>query len=128
MPVRTSSSPCLLLAAWLFGAASFAAQTGARPQPAVMAVLAAFGAYDVVGMNAGHGNEKQDEFILSLLRHPSFPATVNDIVVECGSSRFQAIVDRFVAGEDMSSEEARRPWRETSLSMCALSAFYEALA
>src|SRR5580698_5503541 len=73
-----------------------------RPQDAATAVLAAFDRYDVVGMNAAHSNEKQDEFILALVRQPVFPLKVNDIVVECGNRRYQPLPDRYIAGEDVS--------------------------
>jgi hypothetical protein len=45
-------------------------------------------------MNAAHSNEKQNVFILALVRTPAFAAKVNDIVVECGNSRYQPLVDR----------------------------------
>jgi hypothetical protein len=41
---------------------------GDQPQDATTAILAAFDRYDVVGMNAAHSNEKQDELILAVLR------------------------------------------------------------
>jgi hypothetical protein len=98
-----------------------------QPQDATTAILAAFDKYDVVGMNAGHANKNQDDFILSLIQNPKLPGKVNDLVVECGNSRYQAILDRYIAGESVSFEDARHAWRDTSVGMCSLSAFYAEL-
>jgi hypothetical protein len=94
------------------------------PEDATKAILAAFDTYDVVGMSAGHSNKKLDDFVLSLIRHPSLPTKVNDLVVECGNARYQAMLDRYIAGDSVPIEEARRAWRETSVSMCSVSGFY----
>src|SRR5438046_8016285 len=97
-----------------------------RPQDAAAAVLAAFERYDVVGMNAAHSNERQDAFILSLVRQPAFAQKVNDIVVECGNRSYQPVLDRYIAGEAIPLEEARQAWRSTAIRRCALSGFYQA--
>src|SRR5262245_7714126 len=76
-------------------------------------------------MSAAHGHEKQDAFILALIRQPEFARKVNDIVVECGNGKYQPILDRYIAGEDVPLDHVRRTWRETSVRMCALSAFYD---
>jgi hypothetical protein len=98
-----------------------------RPQDATTAILAAFDRYDVVGMNAGHNNQKQDDFNLSIIRNPELPSKVNDIVVECGNSRYQTILDRYIAGDSVSFEDARHAWRDTTVGMCSLSSFYAEL-
>ncbi len=100
---------------------------GAEPHPqhAAPAILAAFDRYDLVGMNAAHSDEKMDAFIMSLIREPAFAGKVNDLVVECGTSGGQPLLDRYIGGEDVRLEEARQTWRQTGLRMCALSAFYE---
>ena len=97
------------------------------PKPAFAVILAAFDKYDVVGMPAAHGMKDLDDFILSLLRNPAFPQKINDIVVECGNSRYQAILDRYIAGDSASFSEVRKVWRNTTQSMCGTSAFYEQL-
>jgi hypothetical protein len=104
-----------------------AQSTDPRPQDATQAILAAFDRYDVVGMSAAHSNKLQDDFILSLLRHPDLPGKVNDIAVECGNSRYQAVLDRYIAGDEIPIEEARRAWRDTSVAMCSVSGFYAEL-
>lgn len=91
------------------------------------AILAAFDKYEIVGMDAAHGNKDLDDLILRLLRDPRFPSKVNDIVVECGNSLYQDILDRYIAGDAVPLAEAQRVWRDTSVSMCSVSAFYETL-
>ena len=91
------------------------------------AILAAFNKHEVVGMDAAHGNKDLDDLILHLVRDAAFPNEVNDIVVECGNSLYQRILDRYIAGEDVPLSEIRQVWRDTSVSMCSVSGFYEIL-
>src|ERR1700719_964058 len=58
---------------------------------------------------------------------PTFPNAVNDIVVECGNSLYQPILDRYIAGESVPESEVQKVWRDTSVSMCSVSGFYEIL-
>jgi uncharacterized iron-regulated protein len=78
------------------------------PEPAVPAILEAFDKYEVVGMGEAHGDKDQDDFILSLIRNPSFLEKVNDIAVECGNSLYQPILDRYIAGKMSRSPKSKR--------------------
>ncbi len=98
-----------------------------KPQDAARVILAAFDKYEVVGMGAAHGNQDLDDFILNLLRNRDLPGKINDMVVECGNSLYQPILDRYIAGEDVPLDEARHVWRNTTQPMCGVSAFYEEL-
>jgi hypothetical protein len=98
-----------------------------RPEDPIKAVLAAFDRYEVVGMDAAHGNKDLDDLILHLIRNPALPSKVNDVVVECGNSLYQGVLDRYIAGEDVPLSEVRRVWRDTALTMCSVSGFYEML-
>jgi hypothetical protein len=97
----------------------------ASPEPATAAMLAAFDKYEVVGLPAAHGMKDLDDFIFSLIRNPSFSEKVNDIEVECGNSLYQPLLDRYIAGEDVAFTEVRKVWRNTTVSMCGTSGFYE---
>jgi hypothetical protein len=116
----------LSVAACLLVSVNTLAQSN-ETQDATTAILAAFDKYDVVGMNAGHANKNQDDFVLSLIRNPKLPAKVNDLVVECGNSRYQVILDQYIAGDSVSLEDARHAWRDTTVGMCSLSSFYAEL-
>lgn len=111
----------------LFPAITLSQETDPQPQDAATAILAAFDKYDVVAMNAGHNNKKLDDFILSLAQNRELPGKVNDLVVECGNSLYQDILDRYIAGDSVSLDDARHAWRDTSVGMCALSSFYAEL-
>ncbi len=90
-------------------------------------MLNAFDRYEVVGIEAGHDQKDIDDFILDLVREPSFPNRVNDIAVECGNSLYQPVLDRYIAGEQISYSEVQKVWRNTTQVMCGQSAFYEQL-
>ena len=98
-----------------------------KPEDPTRAIIAEFNKYEVVGMDAAHGNKGLDDLMLRLVRDPAFPNPVNDIVVECGNSLYQPILDRYIAGEDVPQSEFQRVWRDTSVSMCSVSGFYEIL-
>jgi hypothetical protein len=98
-----------------------------KPEDPTRAILDAFEKYEVVGMDAAHGNKDIDDLILHLLRDPGLPGKVNDIVVECGNSLYQSILDRYIAGDDVPLSEVRRVWRDTTVTMCSVSGFYEIL-
>jgi hypothetical protein len=66
-------------------------------------------------LNDAHGNERNHAFRLKLIRDPRFAQTVNDIVIEVGNARFQAVADRFVRGEDVPIVALRDAWREISV-------------
>jgi hypothetical protein len=101
--------------------------TGSEPtqEPPVLAILAAFDKYEVVGIPEGHGTKDMDDFILSVIRDPAFSLKVNDIAVECGNSLYQPILDRYIAGENVPFTEVRRVWRNTTQPMCGMSGFFE---
>lgn len=100
----------------------------AIPEPAIPAILKAFDTFEVVGMPAAHGQKDIDDFILSLVRDPHFPTSVNDITVECGNVRYQPLLDRYIAGEDVPFTEVQHVWRDTTVQqMCGSSGFYEQL-
>ena len=46
----------------------------------------------------------------ALVTDPRFGATVNDIVVEFGSSRYQDVMDRYIRGEDVPESTVQRAW------------------
>src|SRR5512139_1030558 len=80
----------------------------AMPVDPIDAIIKAFDSYSIVALSEGpHGNEQGHAFRLRLLRDPRFAATVNDIVVESGSARYQDVVDRYMQGEDVPTDTMR---------------------
>jgi hypothetical protein len=103
----------------IVGWARFAGAQPAAPKPpvpidAIAGIADAFRTHSVVAVTAGHGEARGYAFGLSLVRDPRFIAAVNDIVIEEGSARYQDVADRFVRGDDVSSESLRPVWRDTT--------------
>ncbi|PYR56405.1 MAG: hypothetical protein DMF91_21960 [Acidobacteria bacterium] len=88
------------------------ARSGVAVEP-IAAILDAFRTHDIVALGEPHGNEQGHAFRLSLIRDLRFAETVNDILWECGSARYQDIMDRFIQGEDVPDTSLRQAWRNT---------------
>ncbi len=89
--------------------------TPAVPVDPVSAILDVFDSYRIVALGEGnHGNVQGHVFRLSLIQHPRFADTVNDIVVEFGNARYQSLMDRFVRGEEVPPASLRRIWQDTT--------------
>src|SRR6266403_9239 len=98
-----------------------------KPEAPILGILAAFDRYEVVGMDAAHGDKDLDDLILRLLREPSFLSKVDDVVVACGNSSYQSVLDRYIEGHEVTLREVRPVWRDTTQPMCSVSGFYEML-
>lgn len=97
------------------------------PEAAIPAILTAFDKYEVVAMPEDHGLKDLDDLIFALIRNPAFPDKVNDVVVECGNSLYQPLLDRYIAGEDVPLTEAHKVWRIPPLCSGWGSGFFEQL-
>jgi len=87
----------------------------ALPIDPVTAIMDAFQSFSIVAVgDGGHGWEQPHAFRLALIRDPRFAATVNDIVVEFGNSRYQDVMDRFIRGENVSFKLVREAWHNTT--------------
>src|SRR5687768_16589653 len=105
--------PMLVVPALAFAAAG--AVTGVTPPlDAIATILDAFRTHAVVAIDEPHGDEQSHAFRLSLIRDPRFAAAVNDILVEFGNSRYQAVIDRFVSGERVPDEDLTKVWQNTT--------------
>ena len=114
----------VVLIAALAGTPHPRGRQAARPRPATpvdaaTAVLDAFRTHRFVGIGDAHGNVKGEAFQLALVRDPRFPAVVNDILIESGNSRHQALVDRYVRGEEVTPDELQRIWLDTTQQQVA---------
>jgi hypothetical protein len=88
----------------------------AAPVDAVNAVLEAFGRFPLVALAEAHALQEEHDFLHDLLRHPRFPRVVNDIVIEWGNARYQDVLDRYVAGDDVDVAALRPLWRDHTAS------------
>jgi CubicO group peptidase (beta-lactamase class C family) len=95
--------------------AAFAQASPAQPLDPITAIVNAFKTHDVVALDEGnHGNEQGAAFRKSLYHDARFLAAVNDIVVESGNGRHQAMMDRYIAGGDVPEKGLRMAWLETT--------------
>lgn len=97
----------------------------AGPVEPIAAILDAFRLHQVVALGEPHGNEQAHAFRLALIRDPRFPSVVNDIVVESGNARYQAVMDRFLVGEPVPDTELRQAWQDTTQHQTWDSPIYE---
>jgi hypothetical protein len=84
----------------------------AVPVDPVTAILDAFRDHDIVALSDPHGNVQLQAFLLALIRNPRFPTSVNDVVIETASARYQDAIDRFVRGEEVPNDVLRRAWED----------------
>src|SRR5689334_16251429 len=117
---------CLLVLAGLFflvGVMRLTAACGQSRAPElahenpVDAIFKALDTHDIVGFGESHASENEHRVIQALLRDPRFPTKVNDLIVEFGNSRYQSIIDRYVAGEPVSRDTLQMVWRNALFFM-----------
>lgn len=110
----------MLLFSLNLSALSIAANLSKKPHTAtsldpITAILIAFHSHNLVAIDEGpHGNEQSHQLLRALIADSRFINQVNDIVVECGNSLYQPLMDRFVQGDDISIETLRQVWQNTT--------------
>jgi hypothetical protein len=96
-----------------------------EPLNGVTGVLAAFKYAPVVALGELHRVQEVADFVSALVHHPHFPMVVNDIVVEFGNARYQALMDRFIVGEPIADADLRCVWRDVLSSQTCDAPIYE---
>ena len=69
-----------------------------KPLESRQALLRVFDEFPLVAISEAHGMKEEAEFIVSLIRDPHFAKKVNNIVLEAGNAKYQAILDSYIAG------------------------------
>ncbi len=82
------------------------------PTAGVTGLLDLFARFPLVALGEMHGVEQGADFILDVVRHPSFAKRVNVIVVELGNAFHQQLADAYVAGADVPMSAVRRIWHD----------------
>jgi hypothetical protein len=80
----------------------------------VRTLVAAFDQVDVVALGEDHGQQRDSDLRIALVRHPDFARKVRAIVVEFGSTTEQATLDRFIRGETVSPAQLEEVWKTTT--------------
>jgi hypothetical protein len=104
---------------WLFLICSFA-----RGQDPVQGILKLFETYRIVMFGEIHECRQEYDLLRKLVSAPGFGERVNDIVMEFGNGRYQDVVDRYIAGENIPIEQVRGAWRDTVGSVGPVSPVY----
>jgi hypothetical protein len=101
----------------MFSAAVASAQGGlppAMPEDPIDAIVEALATYRVIGLGEGaHRGEQDQVFRLALIRDARVKQRAQDIVTECGNSRYQDVMDRYIRGEEVPYALLRRTWEDS---------------
>ena len=76
-------------------------------------LVAAFDQVDVVALGEDHGQQRDSDLRIAVVRHPDFARRVRAIVVEFGSTTEQATLDRYIRGETVSRAQLEQVWKTT---------------
>ena len=89
---------------------------GPDPTPVdpYVGLLGQFEKRPLVAFLESHGSATQHRFLRSLVMRPDFGRTVDALVVEFGSARYQVTIDRYVRGERVPLSSLSRVWRRTT--------------
>jgi hypothetical protein len=87
---------------------------GGQPLPSAHYIVRALQRYPLVALSELHGNAESRALFESRVRDPEFRAMVSDIVVEFGNARYQDVVDRYLAGNEVPADLLSRVWRDTT--------------
>src|SRR3954471_24072152 len=80
----------------------------------VRTLIAVFDQADIVALGEWHGRIRLDSDLrMALVLHPDFAKQVRSIVIECGSVTAQAILDRYIRGENVPRVQLERAWKAT---------------
>jgi hypothetical protein len=85
------------------------------PEPAIDGVINALRAHQLVAITDPHGNAGMRDFLRRLFGDPRFPDAVNDIVLEIGSARYQALMDDYVNGGAVDEYALAEAWINTTV-------------
>ena len=86
------------------------------PVPALEGVIGALRANQLVAISDPHGSATSQAFIRQLTADPRFADLVDDIVVEIGNARYQALADDYVNGNAIDESALAEVWLNTTVA------------
>ncbi|NTS75780.1 hypothetical protein HR060_02780 [Catenovulum sp. SM1970] len=84
-----------------------------RAKPAEQAILNLFDQYQIVAMGDAHFYDEVMQGITAMITTADFADKVQHIVIEFGNAKYQALLDQYLSGADISEQEVSQVWRET---------------
>ena len=97
---------------------------GPAPEKPVEGIVKLFDTYRIVMLGEIHGCRQQYELLDKLIATPAFAERVNDIVLEFGNAKYQDVVDRYIAGENVPADEVQHAWRDVVGALGPVSPVY----
>jgi len=77
----------------------------------VRTLIAAFDHADVLALGEDHGQRRESDLRIALVRHPDFAKKVRSILVEFGSASQQSTLDRYIRGEEVAVAQLEPVWK-----------------
>jgi hypothetical protein len=111
-----------LVSACVSGQGTLRSQSEQRPAPPTLrlpdeaagidgivgALISVYDQFDVVALGEMHDSQMDSDLRIGLVRHPDFARKVRSIVVEFATTTEQALLDRYIRGENVSATELER--------------------
>jgi uncharacterized iron-regulated protein len=104
----------LVLAACGLAQAQSNMRNAAGLDKVIDALVSEFDHADIVALGDDHWRKADSDIRIRLVQHPEFVSKVSSIVVEFASTGQQAVLDRYIRGEDVPIAELRNVWRTTT--------------
>ena len=101
-----------LIVALASGIASAQAPVASQAKEAVPEIVRLFDQHRIVMLGEIHGSIQFDQLLKQLANSPAFAERVNDIVVEMGNAVHQAVLDRYINGDDVPTERLAAVWQD----------------
>lgn len=86
-----------------------------------------FDRHSLVMIGEFHRSREIHALLQTLLHDPRFVCRADDVVVEFGNSRLQALADAYIDGTELTDQQRRSMWRETAVPLTWNSPLYEAV-
>ncbi len=88
-----------------------------RESAAISALARQFDRHPLILIGELHRSREIHAFLQRLLASPEFICRADAVVVEFGNSRFQPLVDAYVAGAEVADDELRHAWQDTAVPL-----------
>ena len=99
--------------------------SAAQAQPVIAEIAKQFDKHPLIMIGELHRSEEIHAFLQQMLRDPAFICRADDIVVEFGNSRLQALADTYVSGGNVTPTQLQSMWRETAVPLTWNSPLYQ---
>jgi hypothetical protein len=93
---------------------------GAEPEsaaPAIAQIAKQFDEHPLIMIGEVHRWAELHAFVREMIRNPEFVCRADDIVVEFGNSRLQALADTYAFGGSVTDTQLQSLWRETCVPL-----------